>query len=319
MRQVGALPDETQADRFAAWLVAQRIQAHAEPDGGGWAIWVRDEDRLSEAREALAHFQANPNDPRYQNARKAAEDFRRQEEQERERARKNVVEMRGRWGGGPTGVSRRCPLVIALIGASVLAFIVTDMGQGQNSIIRWMLFADPIAAKAGSTEIDNFSSIRRGEVWRLITPAFIHFGVLHLVMNMYWMWQFGGQIEDRRGQRFFALLWLALAVLSSVGQAVEAQSLGYFNFSGGMSGVVYGLFGYLLVKVKFDNRWNYRLDPVTTFLVILWFVLCIVRDYPPFDGWLGGTIDRVANSAHAVGLFAGLAIAYAPLLVKRAA
>ena len=62
------------------------------------------------------------------------------------------------------------------------------------------------------------------EVWRLVTPALLHFGMLHLVMNLYWLWQFGGQIEDRRGLGFFAALLLVLAVASNLGQAAESQA-----------------------------------------------------------------------------------------------
>ena len=47
MRQVGTLPSETQARRFAVWLVAQRIEAHAEQEQSGWVVWVRDEDQLA--------------------------------------------------------------------------------------------------------------------------------------------------------------------------------------------------------------------------------------------------------------------------------
>ena len=80
-----------------------------------------------------------------------------------------------------------------------------------------------------------------------------------------------------------------------------------------------GLFGFLLVKVKFDNRDRYFLSPLTTIIALLWFVLCIARDIPPFSTTLEGSIPRIANSAHAVGLLVGAALAYAPLLIRKPA
>jgi hypothetical protein len=129
MRQVGTLPDEREATRFAAWLVTQRIEAHAEQEGEQWAIWVREEDRLHEAREALAHFREHSQDAKYQGAERTAEALLREEEAKRRQGQSNVVEMRGRWGmpgsiGG--GVARRCPLVLAIAAASILVAIVTD-------------------------------------------------------------------------------------------------------------------------------------------------------------------------------------------------
>jgi len=102
MRQLGTLPNDREARRFAAWLVSQRIEAHAEEESGGWVIWVRDEDQLPRAREALAHFREHPQDPRYQNAEQVAEARLREEEAKRRQALSNVVQMRGRWSAGAT-------------------------------------------------------------------------------------------------------------------------------------------------------------------------------------------------------------------------
>jgi GlpG protein len=82
--------------------------------------------------------------------------------------------------------------------------------------------------------------------------------------------------------------------------------------------VVYGLFGYVYIKARYDSRERYFLSPGTTFMVMLWFVLCILRHIPPFESMLGA-IPRIANTAHAVGLLAGAAIAYVPLMLRKPA
>ena len=139
------------------------------------------------------------------------------------------------------------------------------------------------------------------------------------VFNIFGLYSFGSLIEDRRRSRFFFLLVLALATLSDIGQAMESSFRHHVPLFGGMSGVVYGLFGYVFIKARFDNKEQYFLSPGTTFMAMLWFTLCILRDIPPFDALLAGAVPPIANTAHAVGLLAGATIAYLPLLVRKPA
>ena len=128
MRQVGTLPSQNEAQRFAAWLVTQRIEVHDEEESGAWVVWVREEDQLPQARDALAHFREHPEDPKYRGAEQAAEMARREEELKRRQAQGNVVEMRGRWVSGPgmPGRPRRSPVVMILIGLSALSALLTS-------------------------------------------------------------------------------------------------------------------------------------------------------------------------------------------------
>src|SRR5262245_54653136 len=329
MRQLGTLPAEKEARRFAAWLVSQRIEAHAEQEADGWVVWVRDEDQLPKAREALAHFRENPNDTKYQGAEKSAEAVQRDEEARRRQALGNVVEMRGRWGTavpGMGGVKRRAPLVKALIGLSALVALLTYNdtisrerdGGPPGALYLSLVFVDPNAAIGDGNQIDVWASIRRGEVWRLITPIFIHYGVMHIVFNVFALFSFGAVVEDRRGSAFFLMLVLAIAVLSNTGQAIETSLRQGIPLFGGLSGVVYGLFGYVFIKSRYDRQEQYLLSPGTAFIAMLWFVLCILRDIPPFSGFLHA-IPPIANTVHIVGLIVGATIAYVPLLVRKPA
>ncbi len=329
MRQVGILPSESEARRYTAWLVSQRIEAHAEQESNGWAVWVRDEDQLPAARDALAHFREHPDDPKYHDAQRTAEVVQREEESRRRQAQGNVVEMRGRWGAaaGASGMKRKAPLVMALIAASAVVAMLTysdtiDESRQQQTFgtaYRKLVFVDPLLLRDEQGHIDMWANVRRGEVWRLITPIFIHYGLMHIVLNMFWLYSFGSAVEDRRGSRFMLLLVLALAISSNVGQALEVSYRGHGALFGGMSGVGYGLLGYIITKNRFDNRERYLLAPGTTFIAMLWFTLCILRDIPPFSSMLAEVIPPIANAAHAVGLLAGAAIAYLPLVVRKPA
>ncbi len=333
MRQLGTITDERQAERFAAWLMAQRIDAHAEEAAGaGWAIWVRDEDHLPQAREALAHFRAHPEDPRYANAERQAAELVRQEEAKRRDAQKNVVQMRSRWGnpgGALGGGPRRCPIILLLIGLSILTGIIAyedTLGSDRegppappSEIYRSLLFADPRPPVPDERPFSIWADVGRGQVWRAITPIFIHYGWPHLIFNVLCLYSFGSQIEDKRGSRMLLGLVLLLAVTSNVGQAVESGVRYLGPHFGGLSGVVYGLFGFLFVKTRYDNRSGYFLSPITSFMAILWFALCIAGEFPPMDRILPEDMTHVANSAHAVGLAVGAAAAYAPLLLRKPA
>src|SRR5262245_46795511 len=275
MRQLGTLDSEPAARRFAAWLVSQRIDANAEQDASGWVIWVRDEDQLPKAREALAHFREHPQDARYQNAEQSAQAVVRDEEAKRQEALRNIVQMRGRWAAGSTFGSppRRCPLVMMLIAASILTALLTNLGNTPpGGLLDQLLFFDRGAVlgalegddAAAAQSVDMWFNIRRGEFWRLLTPIFVHFGIMHVAMNMIVLYDMGGQIEDRRGWLRLGLLVLVLAVISNAAQAWEFSLWQRLAPFGGMSGVDYGLFGFLLVKVRLNNREHYTLSPGTT-------------------------------------------------------
>jgi GlpG protein len=71
---------------------------------------------------------------------------------------------------------------------------------------------------------------------------------------------------------------------------------------GGMSGVGYGLFGYLWIKSRFDPHSNVFLPPNTVGLFLIWFALC----------W-SGLLGPIANWAHTVGMVSGTTIGYVPV------
>jgi len=333
MRQVGTLPSETQARRFAVWLVAQRIEAHAEQEQSGWVVWVRDEDQLAKAREAFAHFRESPDDAKYQGAEKTAETLAREEETRRRQAQGNVVEMRGRWGSAAMpGARRRAPVVMALIGISAVVAMLTwpdtmelDTRDEQRSeappgsLYRSLTFLDPLIPTDSDQPESMWKDLGKGEIWRAITPIFIHFGLMHIVFNMMMLFSFGTAVEDRRGSLFMLLLVLGLAITSNLGQAMEATLRGELSNFGGMSGVCYGLFGYVLTKSRFDSRERYHLSPGTTFIALAWLVLCILREVPGFHAMLSDALPAVANTAHVVGLLVGAAVAYAPVVLRKAA
>ena len=321
MRQLAVFESTEQARTLAAYLVAQRIAAHAEQESNGYSVWVRDEDQLPAAKEALAHFRENPSDARYANVELVANDVRRQQEAEHAARQKNVVEMRGRWKSGP-GVKRKAPLTIGLIVVSVLVALGTNFAQDRKSggLLDHLAVVDfeSLVASFRAGQPDYFAAILSGEVWRIVTPIFIHFGMAHLIFNLWWMFVEGGQMEDRLGSRWYALFVIFVAVTSVGASALFHQWQQDLALAGGMSGVVYGVFGFLWMKVKFDPADGYQLDRVTVTIAMAWLVICILRDFPPFEQFLGALLkSRIDNVGHLVGLAMGMAIGYGSVVLKR--
>ncbi len=303
MRQIGSLDKATDAQRFSAYLVTQGVAAHAEEDAGRWAIWVRDENDVDQAKTAFEDFRRYPESKTYQGVERAADSIRREEARQRELATQNVITMRGRWG--KQGMARKAPLVFVLIGLSVLATIWTDFGK--NATANHLGFLDRAVLQAdGNEDVDPrdariaLLSIQHGQAWRLITPIFVHLSVLHLVFNMYMAYVFGAQIEDRKGTWFLGTLVILIAVISNVAQAVIE-----LPFFFGMSGVVFGLFGYAWMKSAYDPAAGIVVRRSTVVLFVVWFFLCMT-----------GVVGNIANTAHGVGMGVGIAIGYAPILLR---
>ena len=141
----------------------------------------------------------------------------------------------------------------------------------------------------------GLDAIHRGEVWRLITPIFLHVNLLHLLFNVWAMLVLGTIIETRRGTPTFAALVLLSAVTSNVG-----QYLYMLNFDTGLtpwvgiSGVAYALFGYLWMKGQNEPEQGMILHPTTVRIMLLWLLL----------GFTGAF--SMANGAHLGGLLMGM-------------
>jgi len=139
------------------------------------------------------------------------------------------------------------------------------------------------------TESSPLRDIKKGEVWRLATPMFLHFGIIHILFNMMWIWSLGLAIESTYRPLKFAVLVLTIAVISNIAQALISGP----NF-GGMSGVVYGLFGFIVVHGKLNPHSGLHLDKRTVNFMLIWLVLCFT-----------GLVGPIANWAHTFGLLTG--------------
>lgn len=284
MRSIGNLPDEAQAHRFGNYLVTQGIRNEIESEAGAtWTVWIKDEDQVAIARDGLERFRADPDAEEFRNVRSAAAKVREAEAQEttdyrrRVRTRQSLFPKLGGYGVGP--------VTFGLILLCIAVAVYSKLGHDHESL-KSLLLADP--ENANGTILPE---VRAGEYWRLITPILIHFGVLHLLFNMIWLYQLGCMIEARRG----TLQLLLLVAVTGTCPMLAQYWVSGPGYVGGMSGVVYGLAGYVWLRGKYDRASGVYLDSRSIQWLLIWLVIC-------FAGFVG----RVANAAHIAGLVIGI-------------
>ena len=297
MREIGSIAREKDARALADYLLTLDISTKLAPKAdGSTAVWVHREDRVPEARKVLEEFARDPADPRYQSASQAAKALRKQAEQADAEFRGNVREMREIWDAP---IHKRAPLTVALIAASILVALGTDLGEKRSAVERLTFSVQSI--DPDGFEVDHgFENIRRGEVWRIVSPIFVHFGLPHLFFNMLALMMFGDLIEVKKKTWRLALIVAVAAVAGNVGQYFGEGG----NF-GGMSGVDFALAGYLWVKGHADPEDGLALDPRNAALMIVWLLLGVIASRVD-SGEMLKTVPRMANLAHGVGLAVGM-------------
>ena len=302
MRQIGTLIRVEDANHFADHLRADGIGCRVDQGPEGYQIWVHDDDQVAAAKMELAQFHRDPSHERFRNAPDRAR-TRLLEKQQRLQAQKSLtVNVSEKWNRPRSQIA---PITYGLIALTTLFAYLTQLEL-------------------------NF----QGEYWRLVTPMFLHQGLMHFAFNMLCLYQFGLEIEGRRGSFRFLSMVLVIAALSNTaqfwfphaipfwlknaeqfwfpnathfwfpGQKIPGHLLGSPNF-GGMSGVVYGLFGYVWVKSRLDSESGFDIPHQSVFQMFVVYLLCVV-----------GVIPNVANWCHSIGLVTGIAIAFFGIFIQ---
>ncbi len=283
MRLIGHLPDEAAARTFGDYLFVQGIENHVEQEPADvWGIWVKDEDTLVRAGDLLRDFCGNPGDVKFRSEAQSAAALRSKQEQEEAAYRKKTRSRRDLFR--PLTAYGMGPLTIALIVISAGVFLMSRFGAEMGQVSA-LFISSPLGVEKPLQEI------RSGQMWRLITPIFLHFTFLHIFFNMLWLKDLGSMIEGRQSTRTLALLVAIIGICSNVAQYFVSGPV-----FGGMSGVVYGLLGYIWIRGKFDPGSGLFVHQYTVIMMLIWYVLCLT-----------GMLGHIANTAHTVGLVMGVA------------
>jgi GlpG protein len=296
---IGHLETERDAQAISNFLFVQGIENDIEPDkDNAWALWVHCEDELDRARSMLDEFKQSRDNPKYRKAAADAIKLKSQLEKEERAYRKKMVNSEQlRQTIGVISYGRISLIVIMLCGA---VFFLSRFGSDMRAV-RWLFISETISGGGLADRFLALSEVSRGQVWRLVTPVLLHFNVLHFFFNMLWLLDLGSMIEAKSGKGVFVAQLLAIALVSNLAQYLLTGPL-----FGGMSGVVYGLLGYVWMRGKFDPGSGLFLHPHTVIMMIIWFFFCFT-----------GLVGNVANYTHAAGLAMGMAWGYLSAQMRR--
>jgi membrane associated rhomboid family serine protease len=142
-----------------------------------------------------------------------------------------------------------------------------------------------------------------GDYYRLFTSMFLHYGLLHLLMNMWALWVLGRVLEAVLGPARF----LALYLLSGLGGGVAVCLFGSQEApTAGASGAIFGLFGALIIVLRRLRRSVAGIVPILVINLIFTFSFSQVISVA---GHLGGLI---------MGAIVAAGLAYAPRSARTA-
>ncbi len=201
--------------------------------------------------------------------------------------------VNGRWQPSPG----HAPIVIGMIAIAVITVWVTAMSS--NELAAAMMMIDPRQYSWFAVD-DRLNALAdtlsKGQIWRLITPDFLHFSWTHIIFNSVMLWFLGSQVEFIDGRVRLLVLALVASLMSNILQYVVSGPL-----FGGLSGVVYAILGYCWLSQRRLPRFQF--PPALVTFALAWMII----GFTPLPSMLG--LGNMANEAHLGGFVAGLLVA----------
>ncbi|MFQ2438706.1 rhomboid family intramembrane serine protease GlpG [Aeromonas caviae] len=266
MIQLLVLGDARMAQALVDYLATLGIPCELTQSELGVSVWLADERRLAQAQQEVKRFLSEPNHPRYMEA-----------SWQSGHADARIDYSKGMTDPVTDFLHQAGPLTLVVIIACLAIYALDAIG---------LPIFDELAFHPTLAKFTDW------QAWRYVTPAFIHFSVLHLVFNLLWWWYLGGQIEQRLGSGKLFILLIVGAALPNIAEFFVSGP----RF-GGLSGVVYALLGYSWLRTRLQPDCGLAMPPALMGFMLVWLVL----------GFLDMLGTPTANMAHLVGLLVGLA------------
>jgi GlpG protein len=303
MRYLTTITGKTKAESFVSYLLTKDIATYVEStsDQNEWEVWIRDEDELDLAKREYSLFVAAPDDAKYRLAVDQAKGIVKEKKQKSAERQKNIQYATTRVNPNLFGGSLP-PLTLTLILLCVFFGLVQFADPGpknwlSNFAMKQLRFVDmDLYAKSRDAAV----SLKQGELWRVLTPAFLHAGPFHLLFNMLSLASLGRLTERLEGIGRYALILLIVAIGSHLLQGlVPIKWFGSPNFVG-ISGVIFGLLGYMGTKTTLRPDLGFQLPGQVYLMTGLILVLGFAGS--------GATGFQLANLAHLGGLVTGIVV-----------
>jgi membrane associated rhomboid family serine protease len=130
--------------------------------------------------------------------------------------------------------------------------------------------------------------LEQGEWWRLVTAAFLHYGPVHLLLNMVALYWFGSLLEERIGSGRYLLLYLVSGIAGSAGALLWSN--GFLTPTVGASGAIFGILGAGLVL---ERQRDYVFGGSALGVIVINFVFTFSISGISKGGHIGGLVGGI--------------------------
>lgn len=149
--------------------------------------------------------------------------------------------------------------------------------------------------------------INQGEYWRLVTPIFLHGGLMHAVFNSFALVLFGPALEQMLGKTKFIMAYFGAGLAGNIATYILGPS-DYWYIHVGASGAIYGLFGIYIFMIAFRKH---LIDKANSQIVLTIFIIGLImtlfrsniNDYAHIFGFIGGFIIAPLVLTKNIGAF----------------
>jgi GlpG protein len=148
-----------------------------------------------------------------------------------------------------------------------------------------------------------FEKIREGEIWRLMSPCFLHSDIFHIFFNMIWLLILGREMEPKLGAWRLAIFMIITGVFSNTAQYFMSGP----NFIG-FSGVICAMLAYIWMRQRIAPWEGYKIQTATMNLMAFFILALVALQTASFFGELLFRLNfgvPIANTAHIAGAFIG--------------
>lgn len=181
---------------------------------------------------------------------------------------------------------RKEPLTVLLALINAFVFLAAELTGGTENLGH-MLHCGAAYAPL----------VMAGEVYRIFTCMFLHFGVQHLANNMFLLFVLGGRLECMVGKLRFLLIFLLGGIGGNILSLYLELRSGEYAVSAGASGAVFAVMGAMIYVVL---RHKGRIEDLSVKQIVIMAILSL---------YFGFTSSGVDNAAHVGGLLSGFVLA----------
>lgn len=182
-------------------------------------------------------------------------------------------------------------MVLAIMGVIYILTSAVSLNSGASANAIFSGADLPILTDFGAKWLPL---IQQGEWWRLVTPIFIHIGILHILFNGFSLYQIGPLVEEAYGSQKFIYIFLITGIMGVVASCVYSPH----SPSAGASGAIMGLIG---ITAVYGHRVGGLAGRNLMRQMVFWTVIVLIYGY---------AMPGVDNANHIGGLVTGAALGY---------